>query len=61
MAVAYVIKENCPQNHVCPAMKHCPTQAIIQEGYQAPEIIMEKCIACGKCAQICPKGALSIK
>ena len=42
-------------------MKHCPTQAIIQEGYQAPEIIVEKCIACGKCAQICPKGALSIR
>lgn len=61
MAIAYVIKENCPQNHVCPAMKHCPTQAIIQAGYQAPEIIVEKCIACGKCVQICPKGALSIK
>ncbi|MBP2632413.1 MAG: hypothetical protein H6Q70_3041 [Firmicutes bacterium] len=47
MAVAYVIKEKCPQNHACPALPHCPTQAIVQEGYQAPRVIAEKCIACG--------------
>ena len=61
MAVAYVIKEKCPQDHACPALSHCPTQAIVQHGYQAPEVLREKCIACGKCAKVCPKKALQIK
>lgn len=61
MAVAYVIQEKCPKDHPCPAMPHCPTQAIAQHGYDAPEILAEKCIACGMCVRLCPKKAFQLK
>jgi len=48
----------CPQNHRCPAMKHCPTGAITQNGYAVPVIDPEKCIECGKCVMVCPTGAM---
>jgi len=48
---AIVVKERCPQDHPCPALPKCPTNAIIQNGYNAPEVIEEKCI------KICPTGA----
>ena len=60
MAVAYVIKERCPQDHSCPALPHCPTRAIVQEGYSAPNILEKKCIACGKCIKICPPKAFQL-
>ena len=61
MNTVYVIQERCPQNHSCPALPQCPTEAIIQHGYNAPEIMEDKCIACGKCMKICPKKAFQIK
>lgn len=61
MTTAYVIKDKCPQDHSCPALPHCPTQAIVQEGYHAPIVVAEKCIVCGKCIKICPKKAFQMK
>ena len=54
-------KENCPQNHKCPAVKACPVDALCQKDFEAPVIDYEKCIACGKCASVCPKKALVIE
>lgn len=50
--------ENCPQNHVCPAVKICPVGALSQDGFNAPTIDYAKCIACGRCSNFCPKKAL---
>ena len=50
-------KENCPQNHKCPAVKACPVGALSQTDFSAPVIDYEKCIGCGKCASVCPKKA----
>lgn len=50
----------CPQNHLCPAVKVCPMGALSQEGFQAPIIDYDKCIACGICADSCGKQALQI-
>lgn len=55
-----VIEDLCPQNHACPAAKACPVHALEQEGFQAPKINYDSCIQCGKCIQICPKGALKM-
>lgn len=60
MNTVYVIQERCPQDHSCPALPHCPTKAIIQYGYDAPKIIEDRCIVCGKCMGICPKKAFQI-
>ncbi len=51
-------KENCPQNHKCPAVNVCPVNALTQKDFEAPEINYEKCIICGKCSNFCPKKAL---
>ena len=53
-------KENCPQNHKCPAVKACPVGALSQKDFEAPVIDYEKCISCGKCESVCPKKALVI-
>jgi len=53
-----VKKERCPQNHKCPAVKVCPVDALSQQGLAAPVVDAEKCIDCGKCAEVCPTGAL---
>lgn len=53
-----VDKQRCPQNHRCPAIKVCPVGAILQDGYNAPIIDVEKCIVCEKCVILCPKKAL---
>lgn len=55
-----IIKENCPQNHQCPAVKVCPVGALTQAEFNAPVINSEKCIRCGKCSDFCPKKALKI-
>ena len=44
-----LIKDNCPQNHPCPAVKVCPVGALSQTGFDAPVIDHDKCIKCGKC------------
>jgi NAD-dependent dihydropyrimidine dehydrogenase PreA subunit len=30
-------------------------------GTQMPEVDIEKCIACGKCMEICPDGAIKLE
>lgn len=55
-----VNKQRCPQDHLCPAIKVCPVGAISQQGFNAPDIDMDKCIKCGKCVQFCPMRALSL-
>ena len=56
-----IIKENCPQNHKCPAVSVCPVGALSQNGFEAPKIDYTKCIRCGKCSNFCPKKALVLK
>lgn len=53
-----VIKEKCPQNHTCPAVRVCPVGALTQSGFSAPAVDIEKCIGCGRCSDFCPKKAL---
>lgn len=55
-----VIKERCPQNHPCPSLRVCPAGALTQQGFKAPEVDQEICIACGKCVRFCPMGALKL-
>lgn len=59
--VLILIKENCPQNHKCPAIKVCPVGALSQVGFNAPIIDYNKCIKCGKCSNFCPKKALILE
>ena len=54
-----VVKEKCPQNHRCPLLKLCPVEAIIQEGFDAPVILKDKCLECGICIDSCPSRALT--
>ena len=51
----------CPKNHICPAIKVCPVNAIEQDGFDAPKINKEKCIKCKKCTFFCPKKAFTVK
>ena len=53
--------QRCPQNHPCPSLRVCPTNALMQKGFGAPEVDQEKCIACGKCVRYCPMGALVLE
>ncbi|MCL5109257.1 MAG: 4Fe-4S binding protein [Chloroflexi bacterium] len=53
-----VDKRICPQNHPCPILRVCPTEAMTQRGYAAPEIDAAKCRECGKCLRYCPTGAV---
>ncbi len=53
----YADPKKCPQDHRCPAIAVCPSGAISQQsGHALPEIDGGKCIACGKCVRLCPKG-----
>ncbi len=54
-------KDNCPQNHPCPAVKVCPVGALSQNKFDAPTIDHSKCIKCGKCSSFCPKKALVLE
>lgn len=56
-----VIKERCPKNHKCPAVKVCPVSALSQKDYEAPKVDEIKCIRCGKCANFCPMNALVLE
>lgn len=53
-----VQQARCPQNHRCPALRVCPVAALSQSGVSAPQVDEAKCIDCGKCARVCPTGAL---
>lgn len=54
-------KERCPQNHPCPSVRICPTGALTQKGFNAPEIDKEKCIECMRCVSYCPTGAIAFE
>jgi ferredoxin len=56
MAVT-VVKERCPQNHPCPSVRVCPTGALKQKGFSAPEVNADICTDCTKCVKYCPMGA----
>jgi Fe-S-cluster-containing hydrogenase component 2 len=57
-----VVKTNrCPQNHPCPSVRVCPVGALLQHGYAAPIVDMDKCIKCGKCTKSCPMRALVLE
>lgn len=56
-----VSKVRCPQNHRCPAVCVCPTNALTQKGFSAPEVDQEKCVRCSKCVRYCPMGAIKLK
>ncbi|OHB92597.1 MAG: hypothetical protein A3E75_02410 [Planctomycetes bacterium RIFCSPHIGHO2_12_FULL_51_37] len=38
----------------------CPTEAIYLDENKLPHVIEERCIACGKCAEICPKNLYQV-
>lgn len=59
--VLMVIKERCPHNHKCRAVKICPVGALIQNENGLPEVNYDKCIKCGKCAKLCPKKVLVLE
>jgi ferredoxin len=52
-------KRRCPQNHPCPSIRVCPTGALTQQGFRAPQVDDQKCIECGKCIFFCPMGVFS--
>lgn len=57
--MALTIDKNlCPQNHRCPLIAICHTQAITQQGYELPKIDAEKCIECEQCVKYCGKKAV---
>lgn len=53
-----IVPEKCPQDHACPAVKACPVEALVQKGFNAPEIDESKCISCNKCVETCPRQAI---
>jgi len=55
-----VNSRSCPQNHRCPMLWYCPVGAITQNGFGLPVIDETKCIACGKCAKLCPMKAVEM-
>ena len=59
--VVKVIVSRCPQNHKCPSVDICPVDALVQDGHNAPTVLEEKCIGCGKCSDFCPKKALVLE
>lgn len=50
----------CPQDHVCPAMRVCPTGALQQKGFELPFADVETCTECGICIDYCPRGAIQL-
>ena len=54
-------KDNCPQNHPCPAVKVCPVGALSQTNHNAPIIYQSLCIGCVMCSDFCPKKALVLE
>jgi len=54
-----ISKYRCPQNHRCPLLNICPSDAITQVGNDLPTIDKDKCTECGKCTRYCGMGAVS--
>jgi len=48
----------CPQDHECPLVRICPTEAISQEKVELPKVDQKKCIECMACVKKCPLKAV---
>jgi len=48
--------EGCEACTQCPPQRACPTGAVVGEGIR--RILLEKCVGCGLCAELCPFGAV---
>lgn len=59
--VLKIIKERCPHNHKCRAVKICPVGALSQNINEVPKVNSDICIKCGKCSKLCSKKALIIE
>ena len=57
-----VSAQRCPANHLCPAVKACPVEALTQEGDTGlPRVDPETCTSCGLCCDVCPMAALTLE
>ena len=51
--------ELCDRNPHCPATRVCPTGAMVYDAsVGAPTLSIDRCIGCGVCAEVCPRGAV---
>lgn len=51
----------CAQCVNPPCLKACPTSAIRKDEVTKTVLVdEEKCIGCGKCVEVCPRGAITI-
>lgn len=56
----FIDSDCCPQNHHCPSVDVCPTSALTQTDFDAPVVDYDVCIACGLCADTCPRRVIML-
>jgi Fe-S-cluster-containing hydrogenase component 2 len=62
MARMTVVSKKCPQSHRCPMAMACPQGAVSQtDMFSLPVVDKDKCVLCGECVRLCPKGAFEIE
>ncbi len=55
--VITTLRDRCRRCYAC--VRHCPTKAIRVRDGQA-EVIVERCVACGRCVGVCSQGAKQV-